>query len=70
MKSLIITLIITFNSIILFAQEKKYQLGDFAQGGIIFWLDETGKHGLVCSKKDLDRIHSNFPLLRTACTGV
>ena len=29
-----------------------YQIGDFAQGGIVFWLDETGHHGLVCAKTD------------------
>ena len=33
--------------------EKKYEIGDFAQGGIVFWLDETGEHGLVCAKSDL-----------------
>lgn len=27
-----------------------YKIGDFAHGGIVFWLDETGQHGLVCSK--------------------
>lgn len=30
----------------------KYSVGDFAHGGIVFWVDETGQHGLVCSKKD------------------
>ena len=30
--------------------EHKYKIGDFAQGGIVFWVDETGEHGLVCSK--------------------
>lgn len=29
-----------------------YEIGDFAQGGVIFWLDETGQHGLVCAKQD------------------
>lgn len=29
-----------------------YSVGDFAQGGIVFWVDETGQHGLVCSKVD------------------
>lgn len=29
-----------------------YSIGDFAQGGIVFWLDETGQHGLVCAKED------------------
>lgn len=32
--------------------EKKYQVGDFAQGGIVFWVDETGEHGLVSAKSD------------------
>ena len=34
--------------------EHKYQVGDFAQGGVVFWVDETGEHGLVCSITDLD----------------
>jgi hypothetical protein len=43
-----------FLSLKLFSQEnKKYQIGDFAHGGIIFWLDETGEHGLVCTKSDI-----------------
>lgn len=25
-----------------------YSVGDFAQGGVVFWVDETGQHGLVC----------------------
>lgn len=29
-----------------------YSVGDFAQGGIVFWIDETGQHGLVCAKTD------------------
>jgi len=29
-----------------------YSVGDFAQGGIVFWVDETGEHGLVCAKTD------------------
>ena len=29
-----------------------YSVGDFAQGGIVFWVDETGRHGLVCAKQD------------------
>lgn len=33
---------------------KKYQVGDFAQGGIVFWVDETGQHGLVAAKVDQD----------------
>ncbi|MBN1183875.1 MAG: DUF1566 domain-containing protein [Bacteroidales bacterium] len=28
------------------------KLGDFAFGGIVFWVDNTGKHGLVCAKED------------------
>ena len=29
-----------------------YSVGDFAQGGIVFWVDETGQHGLVAAKID------------------
>ena len=29
-----------------------YSVGDFAQGGIVFWVDETGLHGLVAEKVD------------------
>lgn len=29
-----------------------YSVGDFAHGGIVFWVDETGRHGLVCTKQD------------------
>lgn len=31
-----------------------YSVGDFAQGGIVFWVDETGQHGLVAAKEDQD----------------
>lgn len=31
---------------------KNYKIGDFAHGGIVFWVDETGKHGLVCAKNN------------------
>ncbi len=29
--------------------------GDLYQGGIVFFVDETGQHGLVASKRDLNR---------------
>lgn len=29
-----------------------YSVGDFAQGGIVYWVDETEQHGLVCAKTD------------------
>ncbi len=32
---------------------KTYEIGDFAQGGIVFWVDETRQHGLVCSASDI-----------------
>ena len=28
---------------------KTYEIGDFAQGGVVFWVDETKQHGLVCT---------------------
>jgi hypothetical protein len=30
-----------------------YSVGDIAQGGVVFWVDETGQHGLVCPLEDL-----------------
>jgi hypothetical protein len=30
----------------------KYNIGNLAHGGIVFWVDETGEHGLVCAKED------------------
>lgn len=30
-----------------------YEPGDFAQGGIVFWVDDSGEHGLVCDKHDI-----------------
>lgn len=28
------------------------EIGDFIGGGIVFWIDSSGQHGLVCSVKD------------------
>ena len=30
------------------------EIGDFAQGGIVFYIDDTGQHGLVASLSDLE----------------
>ena len=32
--------------------EHVYSVGDFAHGGVVFWVDQTGHHGLVCAKSD------------------
>lgn len=29
-----------------------YTVGDFAHGGIVFWVDETGQHGLIVATSD------------------
>jgi hypothetical protein len=29
-----------------------YAIGDSAHGGIVFWVEETGQHGLVCAKSN------------------
>ncbi|MCF8462051.1 MAG: DUF1566 domain-containing protein [Flavobacteriales bacterium] len=31
----------------------KYKVGDYALGGIVFYVDETERHGLVCYNQDL-----------------
>jgi len=33
--------------------ENTYQVGDFVEGGIVFYVDETGQHGLVAALEDL-----------------
>ena len=30
-----------------------YELGDFAEGGIVFYIDATGLHGLTCATEDI-----------------
>jgi hypothetical protein len=30
-----------------------YQVGDFAQGGVVFYVDASGKHGLVADIEDI-----------------
>jgi len=32
--------------------ETPYQVGDFAHGGVVFWVDDSGEHGLLCAKGD------------------
>lgn len=32
---------------------RHYKIGDFIQGGMIFWIDETGEHGIVVDTSDL-----------------
>ncbi|MCD6202637.1 MAG: DUF1566 domain-containing protein [Bacteroidales bacterium] len=32
---------------------RPYNIGDIAFGGIVFWVDGSGRHGLVCAKEDL-----------------
>lgn len=30
----------------------KYQIGDFAQGGVVIWVTQDGQHGLVAAIED------------------
>jgi len=34
------------------------EIGDFYQGGYIFYIDETGKHGLIAAKNYLDGMYA------------
>jgi hypothetical protein len=36
-----------------------YQVGDLAEGGIVFYVDETGEHGLVAGLEDLGEMNWN-----------
>jgi len=48
--TLVILLIITTTN---FA-EPPYFIGDNVKGGVVFWVDDSGNHGLVSAKKDQD----------------
>ncbi len=32
---------------------RQFEVGDYAHGGIVFWVDESGEHGLVCDTADI-----------------
>ena len=32
-----------------------HHIGELYRGGIVFWLDETGEHGLIASKSDINQ---------------
>lgn len=34
----------------------RYEVGDFAQGGVVCYVDESGQHGLVVAKNDLPTV--------------
>ncbi len=34
----------------------KYSVGDFAMGGVVFWVDESGQHGLICAKNNVGNV--------------
>ena len=58
MKKLLLIAIILIPSFILQSCDKEevipltHKIGDFYQGGIVFHLDDTGEHGLVCAVSD------------------
>ena len=35
------------------ATSTTYSIGDVVNGGVVFWLDSTGQHGLVCAFSDV-----------------
>ncbi len=35
------------------ATSATYSIGDIVNGGVVFWLDSTGQHGLVCAFSDV-----------------
>jgi len=35
----------------------QHQIGDYTQGGIVFYVDETGEHGLVAAEEDLPEMY-------------
>ena len=45
---------------------KPVKIGDKAHGGIVFQVDNSGKHGLVCQAEDLDKLMT-FSEAKKAC---
>jgi len=43
---------IMFEKIENIVEKDKLQIGSIYEGGIVFYIDKTGKHGLVCAAKD------------------
>ena len=43
--------------------EEIVQIGDFIYGGIVFYVDETGQHGLVCAPSNLMSEYDTHPWL-------
>ncbi len=39
-------------SILVNSKPLTYNIGDWAHGGVVFWVDDTKRHGLVCAKED------------------
>ena len=46
---------VSFNQIKEQLDKDKLQIGSMFAGGIVFYLDKTGKHGLVCAEKDFGK---------------
>ncbi|HOY30347.1 MAG TPA: DUF1566 domain-containing protein [Bacteroidales bacterium] len=48
---------ITNNVISTTGSVTSYSAGDLAQGGLVFWVDETGQHGLIVSLVDISTLY-------------
>jgi hypothetical protein len=59
---------ILLDSILVLNQEPLYQVGDFAEGGIVFYVDETGQHGLVCANQNIN-YYDGWGCNETSITG-
>ncbi len=69
MKNFFLSLLIIFSFQVFSQENKTYKIGDFSQGGIIFWLDESGQHGLVCAKEDYPEFLPWDTQLKTGAEG-
>jgi len=51
-----------------------YRIGDFAHGGVVFWVDETNQHGLVCAKinqsSSIEWFEGSFGITQARGNGV
>lgn len=62
MKKFLLILILLTSSSVVFSSSTSLRVGDFYQGGVIFWLDPTKdfKHGLIVDIKDRPGLYSIF----------
>jgi hypothetical protein len=50
------------------ANAQQYKIGDKLDSGIVYWVDKTGQHGLICATADCGKMP--WPDAVKACTAL